>query len=118
MPEIFISGSDMVVVVSGVFDPLGLLTAAEMLTPTSATYTLYSDTAYSAAVSGASGLAMTAFAGQTVAPFRYYAIIPATVTVTMGTTYYGAATIVATDASGPSPSTRVFRGPVTVRNPI
>ncbi len=118
MAEILISGSDMVVVVNNVYDPLNILTFGEISVPTTAYFTLYSNTAYSSAVSGATALSLTLFTGQTVVPVRFYAIIPSTVTLTMGTTYYGAATLVCTDATDSSTATRIIRGPVTVRNPV
>lgn len=95
--NIYISSTNLVIV-ENIYDELDLLTDAEVLAATG-TVTLYSDASHSSAVSGASSLTLNAFAGQTVAPGRFYASIPHTVTLVEGTLYYAEAVLQAVDVS-------------------
>ena len=94
-------GSDNLVLVEGLHDTQGLMTATEMDGATGQA-DLYSDAAMTSGVTGATSLTLTAAAGNDTtdgAYFDFYATIPDTVTLTEGTTYYLKATITATDVS-------------------
>lgn len=95
-PSIYIT-SDNRVIVENVRDDDENATNAEMIAPTTATVTLYSNSAHTSSVGGP--YTLTAIASQTAPPYTYKATIPSTVSLTRDTTYYAVATLVVTTAS-------------------